>query len=58
MYFRSEQWPGEMHIHAATLDDPNAYVPTEQVVTRSKVSWLNRLGSIPAHHDFEAEPEP
>lgn len=57
LYFKSDQWPGEIHIHAATMDDPNAYQPSEQVVLRSEATWLKRLKDIPAYQDFDAPPE-
>ena len=54
LYFRSDQWSGEIHLHAATLDDPTVYEPSSQVVMRSKVKWLHDLENIPQHQGFEA----
>ena len=56
LYFRSDKWPGEIHIHAASLDEPNKYRPDAQVVMRSKTPWLSELENIPQHHDFQASP--
>ncbi len=56
LYFRSEKWPGEIHIHAATLDDPGDYQPDAQVVMRSRMQWLDQLAEIPGHQDFQAAP--
>ena len=56
LYFRSEKWPGEIHIHAATLDDPGSYRPDAQVVMRSQAPWLEALEKCPSHHDFQAAP--
>ena len=56
LYFRSSKWPGEVHIHAATLIAPEDYRPSAQVVTRSRMPWLDQLTEIPNHNDFQAAP--
>lgn len=57
LYFRSDKWPGEIHIHAATLDDASIYEPDAQVVVRSRARWLEKLDDVPAHPDFQANPK-
>jgi hypothetical protein len=57
LYFRSEKWPGEIHVHAATMICPDEYQPDAQVVMRSRVGWLDRLDGIPGFQDFQAEPK-
>jgi hypothetical protein len=57
LYFRSEKWPEEIHVMAATLGDFDAYVPTAQVVLRSRRRWLNNLQEIPGYEGFEAQPK-
>jgi hypothetical protein len=56
LYFRSEKWPSEIHVHAATMSDPSDYKPSAQVLVRSKAKWLDQLQSIPAHEGFQQEP--
>ena len=56
LYFRSEKWPEEIHIHAATLTSPNDYRPDAQVFMRSRAHWLDRLGSIPVYQGFQRLP--
>lgn len=56
LYFRSEKWPGETHVHAATLTNPDDYRPDAQVFLRSRASWLDRIESIPGHQDFQIRP--
>jgi len=56
LYFRSLKWPTEIHVHAATLTDPKSYQPDAQVLVRSRVSWLDMLGSIPSHDGFQLPP--
>jgi len=57
LYFRSDKWPEEIHVLAATLDYLDAYVPTAQVVLRSRRQWLDGLADIPGHQGFEVQPE-
>jgi hypothetical protein len=56
LYFKSERWPDEIHVHAATLEDPAAYQPTAQVMTRSRAPWLGRLPELPSFSGFEKAP--
>lgn len=58
LYFRSDRWLTEIHVHAATLTDPGQYRPDAQVLIRSKAKWLDQLPSIPAHDGFQQEPSP
>ena len=57
LYFRSEKWPHEFHVHAATMADPNEYQPDAQVVVRSRAKWLDKMKSIPAHEGFHKRPQ-
>jgi hypothetical protein len=56
LYFRSERWPDETHIHAATLTNPEGYQPDAQVFIGSRAGWLDRLDAIPVHEGFQMEP--
>lgn len=56
LYFRSEKWPLEVHVHAATMTSPSDYQPSAQVVVRSKAKWLDRLTSIPSYEGFQESP--
>ncbi len=56
LYFRSDKWPGEIHIHAATLDDSAGYIPDAHVVMESAVPWLKLADDIQKHHSFQADP--
>ena len=57
LYFKSVNWPGEIHMHAATLDDPDSYEPDCHVVMRSSAPWIKLADDLPKHSDFEAEPK-
>ncbi|RRI05985.1 GFA family protein [Mesorhizobium tamadayense] len=56
LYFRSNKWLDEVHVHAATLTDPGEYQPHAQVVMRSRAKWLDQLQSIPVHEGFQRDP--
>ena len=38
--FEGARWPGEIHIHLGSLDDPEVFPPTQQGFTREQLSWL------------------
>ena len=56
LYFRSDKWPSEVHVHAATSIEPGEYRPDAQVVVRSRAKWLDWLPSIPVHDGFQKKP--
>lgn len=56
LYFRSDRWPTEIHVHAATMTDPGDYRPDAQVLVRSRAKWLDGLPSIPTHDGFQQQP--
>jgi hypothetical protein len=49
LYFRSDKWPSEVHVHAATLTEPGEY-RLDAVVTRS-YKMADRLPD-PVHDGF------
>lgn len=54
--FRSDKWLEEVHIMAATLDDPTLYHPDAQVCVDDAVVWLDQIWQVPAHSGFQREP--
>jgi len=56
LYFRSDKWPEETHVHATTLLNPDDYRPDAQVLTRSRRSWLDLIPSLPSHDGFQRRP--
>ncbi len=56
LYFRSERWPEEIRVYAATLTNPNEYRADAQVFIHSRAVWLDRLKSIPGHEGFHTQP--
>ena len=57
LYFRSDRWPGEIHVHAATLDDPAAYRPDAQVVLAERAPWLDRIEAVERFDGFHQRPD-
>jgi hypothetical protein len=48
--YTNAQWaPGEVDVQVATLDDPDALAPTEQVQTAERIGWMPTAHTLPAH---------
>ena len=45
--YESERWPGEVHIHLGTLDDPGALSPQAHVYTDEQLPWLHLADNLP-----------
>lgn len=57
LYFQSTNWPGEIHLHAATLDDPAWYKPDAHVCLSSSPDWVAPADEVPKISGFHAAPE-
>jgi hypothetical protein len=57
LYFRSDRWPEETHIHAATLVDQSSYRPDAQVLLAERVSWLDHLDAAERCEGFHKTPQ-
>lgn len=49
MLYMSTRWPGEVHLYAATLDDPGLYEPTAHVHWAERVPWLTLDDELTKH---------
>ncbi len=49
MFIRSDRWPTETHLYAATLDDPSAFQPEAHYHFAERVPWLNVVDDLPKH---------
>ena len=49
MFYRSERWPEETHLYAATLDDPAQFVPEAHYHYAERLPWLNIVDVLPRH---------
>jgi hypothetical protein len=45
--FRSEKMSGVMHLYAAAMEDPGAFVPTLHVAIGEKLPWLQLADGLP-----------
>lgn len=49
MAFQGERWPGEIHLYAASLEDPEAYCPEAHVHVDEQLSWFDIKDDLPRH---------
>ena len=49
MAYEADRYPGEIHLYAASLDDPESYRPTHHVFTSEQLSWLVLGDDLPRH---------
>ena len=47
--FESTRWPGELHLYAASLDDPSDYVPDLHCHHAEHLPWLHIADDLPKH---------
>jgi len=47
MTYRAERYAGEIHFHAATLDDPTQFTPTVHVYTAEALPWALSDDGLP-----------
>ena len=52
LWFRSERWPGEVHLLVGTLDDPKAYRPDTHVCLSEQAPWLTLADDIAGRDGF------
>ena len=49
MAYESDRWPDEIHLYAASLDDPEAYRPQAHVHIAERLSWFDVRDDLPRH---------
>ncbi|MEM1431853.1 MAG: GFA family protein [Pseudomonadota bacterium] len=47
--YMSTRWPGEVHLYAATLDDPTLFEAEAHVHWAERVPWLTIADDLPKH---------
>lgn len=45
--FESARWPGELHLYAALLDNPEAVTPQAHVNCAEQLSWIALADGLP-----------
>ncbi len=49
MACESERWPGEIHLYAASLDDPTGFAPQFHVYVSEKLPWIELADDLPRY---------
>lgn len=49
MSFESTRWPGEIHLYAISLDQPETYEPQLHCHTGEHLDWLNVQDNLPRY---------
>ena len=52
--FAGKNWPGEIHIFTATLDDPEAFPPTVHTYCSDRLPWIDPDDGLPRLDKFGA----
>lgn len=47
--YEADRFGDEIHLYAATLDDPDAYEPSFHVFTSEQLPWLHISDGLPRH---------
>ncbi len=53
--YRSERWPGEIHVLVAAFDEPAAFSPEGHVYTAEQVPWLSFDDGLPRHNTVPSD---
>lgn len=49
MAFQADKYVGEIHLYAATLDDPAGFTPRFHVHYGEKLEWLHLTDDLPRY---------
>lgn len=52
LHYMSTRWPGEIHLHAATLENPAVFQPS------AHVHWSERVDGVQIEDDLPKHPGP
>lgn len=52
--FAGAQWPGEVHIYTATLDEPELFPPTVHSYCVDQLPWFDPVDDLPRQEHFGA----
>lgn len=56
LFYRSASaFPGLVDVQSCTLDDPDAFAPTERIQLDDAPRWLARAADLPGHARFPRE---
>jgi hypothetical protein len=46
-----------VELHISTLDDPNAFIPTNHLFYLEKIAWFDVADDLPRYHGFDSDSE-
>ena len=55
LLFDDADYPDEIDVAAATLDDPSAFTPRFHIWTRSQRSWVKLADGLPRHPESSGQ---
>ena len=55
--YRAKRFPGEVHVHLGTLDEPDRFVPQFHVFEAERIPWLHIDDGLPRYRGTSDEPE-
>lgn len=56
LVFRSDEFPAEVSVNTAALDEPAAFPPGKHIFTESRISWFRTLDDLPAYDGYGPPP--
>jgi hypothetical protein len=56
--YEGARWPGEIHLHGGTLDDPGAIRPQAHVYVGQKAPWVELADGLPRYRTVASEGGP
>ena len=52
LVFRSDDFPLEVSINTASLDDPGAFPPAKHIFAGSRIRWFHTRDDLPSYEDY------
>ncbi len=49
IFYKSERWPEEIHLFAASLDNPDDFTPEAHFFWNERVAWADLNDGLPRH---------
>ena len=53
MAFEAEKYEGEIHVYAASLENPESFEPAFHVHVAEKLSWCSLSDDLPTYSGFK-----
>jgi hypothetical protein len=56
LVFASSEFPDEVSVNTASLDDPEAFPPLKHIFSESRVKWFNTADQLPRFQGYQNAP--